>query len=76
MRRGVGLRTYGTPLAVDNGRDHLRDALEEAFDLTIYLRAAVAEREGLRERVAELEARVAELETGREGRPGRGVATP
>jgi hypothetical protein len=37
-RKAYGLDKYGTVLHVDNGRDHLRDALDEALDLSVYLR--------------------------------------
>ena len=39
-RRALGVARYGTPLQRGNGRDHLRDALEEALDLMSYLQAA------------------------------------
>lgn len=39
-RREAGIRTYGTPLRLHNGRDAVRDALEEALDLALYLRQA------------------------------------
>jgi hypothetical protein len=39
-RRALGVARYGTPLQRGNGRDHLRDALEEALDLMAYLQAA------------------------------------
>jgi hypothetical protein len=38
-RRRVGIERYGVPLQRDNGRDHLADALAEALDLIVYLRA-------------------------------------
>ena len=38
-RRALGVARYGTPLQRGNGRDHLRDALEEALDLMAYLKA-------------------------------------
>lgn len=43
-REQVGVERYGTPLQPHNGRDALRDAYEEALDLTCYLRQAIAER--------------------------------
>jgi hypothetical protein len=48
MRRRdhVGRQRYGTPLQAGNGRDVLRDAYEEALDLCVYLRQAIAERDG------------------------------
>jgi hypothetical protein len=40
-RKAYGLRKHGTILQADNGRDHLRDAYEEALDLVVYLRCAI-----------------------------------
>jgi hypothetical protein len=45
-RRELGLKRYGTFLQAGNGRDALRDAYEEALDLCMYLRQAIAERDG------------------------------
>lgn len=39
-----GRRKYGTPLQAGNGRDALVDAYQEALDLCVYLRQAIAER--------------------------------
>lgn len=36
---------YGEPLTSHNGRDALWDAYEEALDLAMYLRQAIAERD-------------------------------
>ena len=36
-RRALGVRRYGIPLQLDNGRDMRRDAREEALDLAVYL---------------------------------------
>jgi hypothetical protein len=44
-RKQVGMARYGTLLQVGNGRDMLRDAYEEALDLAVYLRGAIAERD-------------------------------
>lgn len=44
-RERVGITRYGTPLQAHNDRDALRDAYEEALDLTCYLRQMIAERE-------------------------------
>lgn len=44
-REQVGIQRYGTPLQPHNGRDAMRDAYEEALDLTCYLRQVIAERE-------------------------------
>lgn len=40
----VGAQEYGEPLTTQNGRDALQDAYEEALDLAMYLRQAIAER--------------------------------
>lgn len=45
-RRKLGIQRYGTALQPHNGRDALRDAYEEALDLVMYLRQAIAERDG------------------------------
>lgn len=39
-RHEFGVKKYGVALVVKNGRDHLRDAYQEALDLLVYLRAA------------------------------------
>lgn len=44
-RDANGLRKYGTRLQANNGRDALVDAYQEALDLAVYLRQAIAERE-------------------------------
>ncbi len=44
-RLALGTARYGQPLQTFNGRDALRDAYEEALDLTVYLRQALAERD-------------------------------
>jgi hypothetical protein len=38
-RHEFGVAKYGVPLVANNGRDHLRDAYEEALDCVVYLRA-------------------------------------
>ena len=43
-RRRLGIERYGTPLQSGNGRDALVDAYQEALDLCVYLRQAIAER--------------------------------
>jgi hypothetical protein len=45
-RDRVGRERYGVPLQAGNGRDALRDAYEESLDLAVYLRQALAERDG------------------------------
>lgn len=42
-RAEVGLARYGVKLQAHNGRDALRDAMDEALDLPMYLRQAVEE---------------------------------
>lgn len=44
-REQIGIQRYGTKLQAHNGRDMLRDAYEEAMDLTVYLRGVIAERD-------------------------------
>jgi hypothetical protein len=44
-RIAKGASEYGEPLTTRNGRDALWDAYEEALDLALYLRQAIAERE-------------------------------
>lgn len=44
QREQLGIQRYGTPLQAHNGRDALRDAYEEAQDLTCYLRQLLEER--------------------------------
>lgn len=43
-RDNEGRRKYGAPLRTFNGRDALVDAYQEALDLAVYLRQAIAER--------------------------------
>jgi len=45
VRRQTGITRYGTPLQADNGRDALTDAYQEALDMCVYLRQAIAERD-------------------------------
>ena len=44
-RAETGKIKYGTYLQAHNGRDALMDAYQEALDLCMYLRQAIAERE-------------------------------
>ena len=44
-RAEYGFVQYGTYLQAHNGRDALMDAYQEALDLCMYLRQAIAERE-------------------------------
>lgn len=43
-RNDAGIAKYGMPLALNNGRDPLIDAYQEALDLVVYLRQAIEER--------------------------------
>lgn len=44
-RADYGIQKYGTLLMSNNGRDALLDALEEAYDLSMYLKQSIMERE-------------------------------
>jgi len=57
-RAEVGKQNYGTYLQVNNGRDSLLDAYEEAQDKALYLKQAILERDAL---VMELEVAREEL---------------
>ena len=45
LRAEAGKQNYGTYLQVNNGRDSLLDAYEEAQDLALYLKQAILERD-------------------------------
>lgn len=45
QRDQTGRRRYGVALQAHNGRDALVDAYQEALDLCVYLRQAIAERD-------------------------------
>lgn len=45
QRKQLGIQRYGVPLQAHNGRDALRDALDEALDLVVYLKQAIVERD-------------------------------
>lgn len=49
QRRELGIQRYGSPLMTHNGRDAVRDALEEAVDLAVYLKQVELE---TRDRIA------------------------
>lgn len=53
-RKKLGTAKYGTPHQFDNGRKHLVDALQESYDLSIYLRAEIEERRDERKRAADM----------------------
>jgi len=40
----MGREKHGTPLQINNGRDSLIDAYQEALDLVVYLRKEIEER--------------------------------
>jgi hypothetical protein len=44
-RAQMGRQKYGTLLRINNGRDPLWDAYQEALDLVMYLRQAILERD-------------------------------
>lgn len=44
-RHEQGNRKFGVAMRVNDGRDALQDAYEEALDLTMYLRKEIAQRE-------------------------------
>lgn len=54
-RKALGLAKYGTILQVGNRRSHRRDALQEAGDLVVYLRAEVEDSRGESKRRAILD---------------------
>lgn len=45
-RYELGLSNYGVPLQVNNGRDAIVDAFQEAIDLALYLKQCVEEDKG------------------------------
>lgn len=45
-RKAFGIAKYGVTLQPFNGRDPLKDALDEAIDLCVYLVTAIEERDG------------------------------
>lgn len=47
LRAEAGKQNYGTYLQVNNGRDSLLDAYEEAQDKALYLKQAILERDDL-----------------------------
>jgi hypothetical protein len=53
-RNEAGARKYGVPLQAHNGRDALVDSYQEALDLCVYLRQAIAERDDARKALAEI----------------------
>jgi hypothetical protein len=52
-RKQLGIQRYGSPLMTHNGRDSVRDATEEALDLTVYLMQVAMETRDLRAELAE-----------------------
>lgn len=47
-RKAFGIAKYGVTLQAGNGRDHLRDALDEVLDLAVYLMCAIQQQEETR----------------------------
>jgi hypothetical protein len=45
----AGRAKYGVPLQAGNGRNALVDAYQEALDLCVYLRQAIAERDATKD---------------------------
>lgn len=43
-RKWMGIAKYGTPLMVENGRDHLMDLYQELLDAVMYIRAEIEKR--------------------------------
>lgn len=56
-----GVQTYGMALTSHNGRDAVRDAMEEATDLWQYLVQIGLEREAMLALIADLRAEIASL---------------
>lgn len=56
-RRALGVLTYGGELHTFNGRDALIDAYQEALDLSVYLRQAIAERDAAPDELSRTAAR-------------------
>lgn len=44
-RNEIGFKRYGTYLQPHNNRDALKDAYDEALDLSVYLKQAILERD-------------------------------
>lgn len=61
-RRALGIQRYGTALQPFNGRDSLRDLLDELLDGATYALQVRIERDALLARIAELEAEIAALQ--------------
>ena len=59
-RMALGLKRYGTLLQPFNGRDFVRDAFDELFDLSVYMHGVRMERD----RMLDLLADVAAIGTG------------
>lgn len=51
QRQMLGVHRYGRPLRAFNGRDALRDAVDEAADLLVYIRQALEEAAARRDEV-------------------------
>lgn len=65
-RKALGVARYGVALQPFNGRDALRDALEEAIDMAAYLMQAIEERDSVaRQEEALLRSRLDDLRSKR-----------
>lgn len=62
-RRAVGIERYKTPLQPNNGRNALRDALEESLDKTVYLHQHAREMQQLGDELRAILDRTTCLET-------------
>jgi hypothetical protein len=62
-RKDLGLKRYGSLLQPRNGRDNLRDAIEEATDLLVYLVNEGEERRLYEQEIETLERKLGEAYT-------------
>lgn len=60
-RDRIGEEKYKTRLQPNNGRNFLKDAYEEALDLSVYLRGAIYEIEKMKKEISELNREISEL---------------
>ncbi len=66
-RAAVGEKKYGEPLRSFNGRSAVQDALEEAYDLSMYLRQKLEEDEAVMTIVKDIEADAENMADPKEG---------
>lgn len=62
-RKQLGIQRYGSPLMTHNGRDSVRDATEEALDLTVYLMQVGMEMRDLRDTLERTRTLVEDMRT-------------